>query len=84
MDDGCFLVGQRVSVAVSCLCFVVLLATEDPAITLVLFVAVGLLACVEKLAATANTVAVERDWVRWYCTSFLDLTKVINLGDCDF
>ncbi|KAJ5620210.1 hypothetical protein N7510_004194 [Penicillium lagena] len=36
---------------------------EDAVVTLVLFVAVGLLACVEKLAATANTVAVERDWV---------------------
>lgn len=28
-----------------------------------LFLAVVLLACMEKLAATANTVAVERDWV---------------------
>ncbi|KXG47314.1 Major facilitator superfamily domain, general substrate transporter [Penicillium griseofulvum] len=31
-------------------------------LTIILFVVQGLLACVEKLAATANTVAVERDW----------------------
>ncbi|KAJ5817582.1 hypothetical protein N7447_007590 [Penicillium robsamsonii] len=31
-------------------------------LTIVLFVFQGLLACIEKLAATANTVAVERDW----------------------
>ncbi|KAJ5442627.1 hypothetical protein N7445_005634 [Penicillium cf. griseofulvum] len=32
------------------------------AVTIILFVVQGLLACIEKLAATANTVAVERDW----------------------
>ncbi|KAJ5719339.1 hypothetical protein N7493_007794 [Penicillium malachiteum] len=37
-------------------------ATENESATSVLFVAVVLLACIEKLAATANTVAVERDW----------------------
>lgn len=31
--------------------------------TLILFVVLGFLACLEKLAVTANTVAVERDWV---------------------
>lgn len=30
---------------------------------MILFTIVGFLACVEKLAATANVVAVERDWV---------------------
>ena len=50
-------------VAVSCLCFVATLSTESWALKIVLFVLQGLLACVEKLAATANTVAVERDWV---------------------
>jgi len=32
-------------------------------VTLGLFVVLGFLACLEKLAVTANTVAVERDWV---------------------
>ncbi|KAJ6083582.1 hypothetical protein N7467_007717 [Penicillium canescens] len=56
------IVWQRVPVAVSCLCFVVLLSTKSWTITLVLFAVQGILACLEKLAATANTVAVERDW----------------------
>ncbi|KAK4870680.1 hypothetical protein LT330_005028 [Penicillium expansum] len=56
------IVWQRVPVAVSCLCFVATLSTESWALKIVLFVLQGLLACVEKLAATANTVAVERDW----------------------
>lgn len=57
------IVWQRVPVAVSCLCFVATLSTDSWALKIVLFVLQGLLACVEKLAATANTVAVERDWV---------------------
>ncbi|KAJ5757626.1 uncharacterized protein N7511_006320 [Penicillium nucicola] len=56
------IVWQRIPVAVSCLCFVVLLTTESRTITLLLFGVQGLLACLEKVAATANTVAVERDW----------------------
>ncbi|KAF4200185.1 hypothetical protein CNMCM8927_003821 [Aspergillus lentulus] len=63
------IVWQRVPVAVSCACFVALLIPSvrepDPSEPIIsgLFLAVVLLACVEKLAATANTVAVERDWV---------------------
>ncbi|PKX97592.1 putative iron-regulated transporter [Aspergillus novofumigatus IBT 16806] len=60
------IVWQRVPVAVSCACFVALLIPsfrEPEPIVSGLFLAVVLLACVEKLAATANTVAVERDWV---------------------
>lgn len=58
-------VWQRVPVAASCLCFLALLKSVDSLpITSVLFVVVGFLACLEKLASTANTVAVERDWVR--------------------
>ncbi|KAF7166419.1 hypothetical protein CNMCM6106_002216 [Aspergillus hiratsukae] len=60
------IVWQRVPVAVSCACFVALLmpsVRESEPIVSGLFLAVNLLACVEKLAATANTVAVERDWV---------------------
>lgn len=56
-------VWQRVPVAVSCLCFVATVSTDSCAVTIALFVVQGLLACMEKLAATANTVAVERDWV---------------------
>lgn len=56
-------VWQRVPVAVSCLCFVATVSTDSWAVTIALFVVQGLLACMEKLAATANTVAVERDWV---------------------
>ncbi|EAW17500.1 putative iron-regulated transporter [Aspergillus fischeri NRRL 181] len=60
------IVWQRVPVAVSCACFVALLMPsyrESEPIVSGLFLAVVLLACMEKLAATANTVAVERDWV---------------------
>ncbi|KAH1776549.1 hypothetical protein KXV95_005688 [Aspergillus fumigatus] len=60
------IVWQRVPVAVSCACFVALLMPsfrESEPLASGLFLAVVLLACMEKLAATANTVAVERDWV---------------------
>lgn len=52
-------------VAASCACFVVLLdtVTTPTIVSHGLFVGVALLACVEKLAAMANTVSVERDWV---------------------
>ncbi|KAJ5587444.1 uncharacterized protein N7459_003209 [Penicillium hispanicum] len=56
------IVWQRVPVAASCLCFITLLFSASWSTTLTLFVIVGFLACLEKLAATANTVAVERDW----------------------
>ncbi|KAJ5496647.1 hypothetical protein N7463_008634 [Penicillium fimorum] len=56
------IVWQRLPVAVSCLCFIATLSTDSRTLTIVLFVFQGLLACIEKLAATANTVAVERDW----------------------
>ncbi|KAF7181822.1 hypothetical protein CNMCM7691_001119 [Aspergillus felis] len=60
------IVWQRVPVAVSCACFVALLMPswrESEPVVSGLFLTVVLLACMEKLAATANTVAVERDWV---------------------
>ncbi|KAJ5049316.1 hypothetical protein NUH16_007834 [Penicillium rubens] len=41
---------------------IVTLSTDSWALTIGLFAVQGLLACMEKLAATANTVAVERDW----------------------
>ncbi|KAJ5636060.1 uncharacterized protein N7484_009373 [Penicillium longicatenatum] len=57
------IVWQRVPVAISCLCFVALSATKNWGVTWILFVVLGFLACLEKLAVTANTVAVERDWI---------------------
>ncbi|KAJ5802842.1 uncharacterized protein N7503_005292 [Penicillium pulvis] len=57
------IVWQRVPVAISCLCFVALSATSNWKVALILFVVLGFFACLEKLAVTANTVAVERDWV---------------------
>ncbi|KAJ5973522.1 hypothetical protein N7481_010732 [Penicillium waksmanii] len=57
------IVWQRIPVAVSCLCFIALFTiAESRDLSSILFVFVSLLACVEKLAAAANTVAVERDW----------------------
>ncbi|KAJ6102720.1 hypothetical protein N7486_005147 [Penicillium sp. IBT 16267x] len=57
------IVWQRVPVAISCLCFVALSTTNNGGVTLMLFIVLGFLACLEKLAVTANTVAIERDWV---------------------
>ena len=91
-------VWQRVPVAVSCLCFVATVSTDSWAVTIILFVVQGLLACMEKLAATANTVAVERDWVCsrnrvWgfsfllciHYTFFLEghIADNLILGNCD-
>ncbi|KAJ5177748.1 uncharacterized protein N7500_000447 [Penicillium coprophilum] len=56
------IVWQRLPVAVSCLFFVATLSIDSWMLKIVLFAVQGLLACLEKLAATANTVAVERDW----------------------
>ncbi|EAW13147.1 putative iron-regulated transporter [Aspergillus clavatus NRRL 1] len=59
------IIWQRLPVVLSCACFVVLLVPSlmgNKFVTWGLFAAVLLLACVEKLAAIANTVAVERDW----------------------
>ena len=58
-------VWQRVPVAASCGCFLLLTGRpETPTIVSHgLFVGVVLLACLEKLAAVVNAVAVERDWV---------------------
>ncbi|KAJ8110010.1 hypothetical protein OPT61_g7030 [Boeremia exigua] len=56
---------QRVSVAVSCLVLIVLLAgkTQNGLVLYGLFATIVALAGVEKLAFVANTVAVERDWI---------------------
>ncbi|KAF2017624.1 hypothetical protein BU24DRAFT_420667 [Aaosphaeria arxii CBS 175.79] len=55
---------QRYTVAVSCLILQVLLwSNEDRLLTLTWFGIAIVLACFEKLAFVANTVAVERDWL---------------------
>ncbi|PWY65837.1 hypothetical protein BO83DRAFT_367682 [Aspergillus eucalypticola CBS 122712] len=56
------IIWQRLPVAASCACFTVLLAPSTTVFTSLVFAGTVLLACVEKLAATANCVAVERDW----------------------
>lgn len=76
------LVWQRVPVAASCLCFVALLSTESWGISMIIFTIVGFLACVEKLAATANVVAVERDWVCEYSVSLWPSSNIPIPGYC--
>ncbi|KAL4891271.1 Ferroporti-1 [Aspergillus ambiguus] len=58
------IIWQRLPVAASCACFILLLNSRPHSthLTWLLFTAVALLACAEKLAASANTVSVERDW----------------------
>jgi hypothetical protein len=79
-------VWQRVPVAASCLCFVALLKSADSLlITSGVFVVVGFLACLEKLASTANTVAVERDWVGEHGPEVSLLANAIPwVGYCHF
>jgi iron-regulated transporter 1 len=59
------IVWQRLSVASSCVVLVAMLQTQAIGgfITYGLFVISIILACIEKLAYVANTVAVERDWI---------------------
>ncbi|OCL03208.1 hypothetical protein AOQ84DRAFT_392433 [Glonium stellatum] len=55
---------QRAPVAVSCLLFLILLRIENLKGPVLLCFATSIgLACIEKLASIANTVAVERDWL---------------------
>ncbi|KAL4779483.1 Ferroporti-1 [Aspergillus varians] len=56
------IIWQRIPVAVSCVCLGILLRSPPVHVSWILFGVLVLLAGVEKLAATANTVAVERDW----------------------
>ncbi|CEL03386.1 hypothetical protein ASPCAL04541 [Aspergillus calidoustus] len=56
------IIWQRIPVAVSCVCLGLLLTGPSVRLSWALFIALVLLAGVEKLAATANTVSVERDW----------------------
>jgi solute carrier family 40 (iron-regulated transporter), member 1 len=62
------IIGQRVAVGASCGCFWAMTwwnrFREKGEGKMGLFVAVVVLACVEKLCGVVNLVAVERDWVR--------------------
>lgn len=58
------IIWQRVPVALSCILFLVMLTVRKSSlVTGSCFVATIALACLEKLAAVGNTVAIERDWV---------------------
>ncbi|CBX97802.1 hypothetical protein IAQ61_001007 [Plenodomus lingam] len=59
------IVWQRLSVATSCFILVLMLrdGAEKSYLMYTLFTASVVLACFEKLAFVANTVAVERDWI---------------------
>ncbi|KAK5956990.1 hypothetical protein OHC33_001359 [Knufia fluminis] len=60
------ILGQRLAVAASCATFLVLFLLKESlpnAVAYTLFVGLILLACIEKLCITMNTIAVERDWV---------------------
>jgi iron-regulated transporter 1 len=57
------IVWQRLSVAASCLVLAAMMGREKGVVTYGLFAASVVLACVEKVAFVANTVAVERDWI---------------------
>ncbi|KAL5343134.1 Ferroporti-1 [Aspergillus crustosus] len=56
------IIWQRIPVAASCVCLGVLLMSPSAQVSWILLSALIVLAGVEKLAATANTVSVERDW----------------------
>ncbi|KAK5092914.1 hypothetical protein LTR70_005222 [Exophiala xenobiotica] len=60
------ILGQRLAVAASCAAFLTLLTLKEALPTTaayVLFTALLLLACIEKMCIIMNTIAVERDWV---------------------
>jgi solute carrier family 40 (iron-regulated transporter), member 1 len=75
------IVWQRIPVALSCVCFILLLSHDVPNLATFLFPAVVILACLEKLASVANTVAVERDWVSYIGLGFVSFPHLtVNLA----
>jgi solute carrier family 40 (iron-regulated transporter), member 1 len=71
------IVWQRIPVALSCVCFILLLSHDAPNLVAFLFPAMVILACLEKLASVANRVAVERDWVSYTGLSFVSVPHLI-------
>lgn len=59
-------VGQRLAVAISCICFILLINSDskDSFGSIVLLFVLAVMACVEKTCSIANSVSVEKDWVR--------------------
>ncbi|KAF4556927.1 Hypothetical protein D9617_1g088090 [Elsinoe fawcettii] len=59
------IVGQRLSVTISCGLIYLLDRVRNRAgfVPWILLALLSLLACIEKLSATMNTIAIERDWV---------------------
>jgi iron-regulated transporter 1 len=76
----CTIILQRVPVALSCLLFVALVRSSGAASPWfpVVLACATVLACVEKLATVANTVAVERDWVLVVADSLGVERRVLN------
>ncbi|KAL3432626.1 Ferroporti-1 [Aspergillus tetrazonus] len=72
------IIWQRVPVAVSCVCLGLLLRSPPGHLSWLLFIALVLLAGVEKLAATVNTVSVERDWAVVISEALLVSRKDLN------
>ncbi|KAL4901580.1 hypothetical protein BDW74DRAFT_159745 [Aspergillus multicolor] len=72
------IVWQRIPVAVSCVCLGFLSRSPPVHVEWMLFVALVLFAGVEKLAATANTVSVERDWAVVISDALLVSRKDLN------
>ena len=57
------IIGQRISVIVSCLLFAIMAITKSASLKIGLLSALCILACVEKVYSVMNLIAVERDWV---------------------
>ncbi|KAL4771882.1 Ferroporti-1 [Aspergillus nidulans var. acristatus] len=72
------IIWQRIPVAVSCVCLGLLLRSPPIHLSWLLFIALVLLAGVEKLAATVNTVSVERDWAVVISEALLVSRKDLN------
>ncbi|KAL6233385.1 hypothetical protein BDW75DRAFT_215441 [Aspergillus navahoensis] len=72
------IIWQRIPVAVSCVCLALLLWSPPVHLSLILFITLVLLAGVEKLAATVNTVSVERDWAVVISDALLVSRKDLN------
>ena len=67
------IIGQRISVVLSCLLFAMMASTEPASLKIGLLSILCILACVEKVYSVMNLIAVERDWV-------VVIADDINLG----
>ena len=82
LGADCSSVWQRLPVAGSCIIFAGLLSLPQfKDHSHILFAVLAVFACLEKVAATANTVAVERDWVSHifelpHCSKLMDISEL--------